>query len=99
MEVTTLNRCLYVNELNGGKWPAPLRDALSRGGKCMCGRVLPLQNVRFFHLKKEKCLEQLFQQNSFISPILMHMPLPMEMDPVFTTFFRSARAAFIGKNL
>ena len=30
-------------------------------------------------------------------PLPMHLPLPMEMDPVFTTFFRSARAAFIGK--
>ena len=26
----------------------------------------------------------------------MHLPLPMKMDPVFTTFFRLARAAFIG---
>ena len=26
------------------------------------------------------------------------LPLPMKMDPVFTTFFRSARAAFIGIN-
>ena len=30
-------------------------------------------------------------------PLPMH--LPMEMDPVFTTFFRLARAACIGKNL
>ena len=30
-------------------------------------------------------------------PLPMHLPLPMEMDPVFTTFFPSARAAFIGK--
>ena len=29
-------------------------------------------------------------------PLPMHLPLPMEMDPVFTTFFRLARAAFIG---
>ena len=29
-------------------------------------------------------------------PLPMHLPLPIEMDPVFTTFFRSARAAFIG---
>ena len=29
-------------------------------------------------------------------PLPMLLPLPMEMDPVFTTFFRSARAAFIG---
>ena len=27
----------------------------------------------------------------------MPLPLPMKMDPVFTTFFRSARSAFIGK--
>ena len=73
MEVTTKNRCPNIYDLDGSKRPAPLRDTLSRGGKCMSSRVLPLQNVRFFHLKKEKCLEQLFQQNSFISPILMHM--------------------------
>ena len=29
-------------------------------------------------------------------PLPMHLPLPIEMDPVFTTFFQSARAAFIG---
>ena len=29
-------------------------------------------------------------------PLPMTLPLPMKMDPVFTTFFRSARAAFIG---
>ena len=31
-------------------------------------------------------------------PLPMHLPLPMEMDPVFTTFFWSARAFFIGKS-
>ena len=29
----------------------------------------------------------------------MTLPLPMKMDPVFMIFFRSARAAFIGKIL
>ena len=67
MEVMTINRCPYIYELDGSLRPAPLRDALSRGGKCMCGSVLPLQNVRFFHLKKEKCLEQLVQQNSALA--------------------------------
>jgi hypothetical protein len=28
-------------------------------------------------------------------PLPMSLPLSMKMDPVFTTFFRSARAAFI----
>ena len=71
MDVTAINMCLYIYDLEGSKRPAPLRDALSRGGKCMCGPVLLLHNVKFFHLKKEKCLEQLVQQNSFISPILL----------------------------
>jgi hypothetical protein len=31
-------------------------------------------------------------------PLSMHLPLPMEMDPVFMTFFQSARAAFIGNH-
>ena len=29
-------------------------------------------------------------------PLPIPLPLPMKMNPVFTTFFRSARAAFIG---
>ena len=29
-------------------------------------------------------------------PLPITLPLPIKMDPVFTTFFRSARAAFIG---
>ena len=33
------------------------------------------------------------------SALPLPMTLPMKMDPVFTTFFRSARAAFIGKNI
>ena len=30
-------------------------------------------------------------------PLPKPLPLPMKVDPVFTTFFRSARAVFIGR--
>ena len=43
------------------------RQALSRGGKGMCGMVLPLLDVIFFCMEEEKCLEQSIKKRPYLA--------------------------------